>query len=170
MNTTEAFKVQEPDYALSPYTGMTRKHWIEAGKYLLKGLFDNLDSIDSPPLVPRTEKSFCRKQNISQPFLSPSNRISIIISCSISFFHLSQMLRSSIISKHSSRTTSSLLSLNTTCTNAFCNTFMSSRISFCPISFIMDEPSKRSGLNSPNSFSNISRLECGMLQKSVISL
>ncbi len=56
MNTTEAFKVQEPDYALSPYTGMTRKHWIEAGKYLLKGLFDNLDSIDSPPLVPRTEK------------------------------------------------------------------------------------------------------------------
>ena len=55
MNTTEAFKVQEPDYALSPYTGMTRKHWIEAGKYLLKGLFDNLDSIDSPPLVPRTE-------------------------------------------------------------------------------------------------------------------
>ena len=29
------FKVINPDYKLSPYTGMTRQHWIEADKYLL---------------------------------------------------------------------------------------------------------------------------------------
>ncbi len=51
----EIFKVTEPDYELSPYTGVTRKHWIDAGIYLLKGMFENLGSIEDAPLVPRTE-------------------------------------------------------------------------------------------------------------------
>lgn len=33
------FKVENPDYNLSPYTGMTRKHWLDAGRYLLEGIF-----------------------------------------------------------------------------------------------------------------------------------
>ena len=33
------FTVQQPDFQKSPYTGMTRQHWIQAGEYLLKGAF-----------------------------------------------------------------------------------------------------------------------------------
>ena len=50
-----AYKVMNPDYNLSPYTGMTKKHYIELGKYLLERAFKHVDSIDTPlvfPLVP----------------------------------------------------------------------------------------------------------------------
>lgn len=43
------------DRALSPFTGLTRESWREAGKYLLKGLFENLADIDAPPIALRTE-------------------------------------------------------------------------------------------------------------------
>ena len=33
------FHIESPDYTLSPYTGMTRRHWIQAGEYLLEGAF-----------------------------------------------------------------------------------------------------------------------------------
>ena len=43
------------DFELSPYTGLTRKHWIEAGKYILEGVFRHVKTMDSPVLVPRYE-------------------------------------------------------------------------------------------------------------------
>lgn len=43
------------DFTLSPFTGLTRESWIEAGIYLLKGAFSNISSPDSPMIVPRTE-------------------------------------------------------------------------------------------------------------------
>ena len=49
------FKVENPDYEVSPYTGMTRKHWLDAGRYLLEGIFGNLTSIDDPIVMPRKE-------------------------------------------------------------------------------------------------------------------
>lgn len=49
------FKVENPDYNLSPYTGMTRKHWLDAGRYLLEGIFGNLSGIDDPIVMPRKE-------------------------------------------------------------------------------------------------------------------
>ncbi len=49
------FTVNNPDYELSPYTGLTRQHWIEAAQYLLEGVFDNLDSIEAPVVMPRYE-------------------------------------------------------------------------------------------------------------------
>lgn len=49
------FKVENPDYKLSPYTGMTRKHWLDAGRYLLGGIFENLQSSDDPVVMPRKE-------------------------------------------------------------------------------------------------------------------
>ncbi len=55
MSEKRVFVVENPDYDLSPYTGMTKKHFIDAGKYLLAGLFENLESIDKAPVVPRTE-------------------------------------------------------------------------------------------------------------------
>lgn len=49
------FEVKEPDYGLSPYTGMTRKHWLDAGRYLLEGIFGNLADADAPLIMPRQE-------------------------------------------------------------------------------------------------------------------
>ncbi len=49
------FKVENPDYTISPYTGMTRKHWLDAGRYLLKGIFGNIKSMDDPVVMPRKE-------------------------------------------------------------------------------------------------------------------
>ncbi len=42
----DVFVINHPDNRLSPYTGMTRKHWIEAGEKLLGGAFGQLQSID----------------------------------------------------------------------------------------------------------------------------
>ena len=50
-----AFKVKNPDYEISPMTGMTRKHYIELAKYLLERAFTHVKSIDTPmsfPTVP----------------------------------------------------------------------------------------------------------------------
>ena len=42
------FRVVNPDYQKSPFTGMTRQHWIEADKYLLEGAFRHIHSLDDP--------------------------------------------------------------------------------------------------------------------------
>ena len=49
------FTPKDPDYSLSPYTGLTRKHWIDAAKYILEGVFRHVRTMDSPVLVPRYE-------------------------------------------------------------------------------------------------------------------
>jgi len=50
-----AFNVKNPDFELSPYTGMTRKHYIELAKYLLEKALKHVGSIETPltfPTVP----------------------------------------------------------------------------------------------------------------------
>jgi hypothetical protein len=50
-----AFKVENPDLDLSPFTGMTKKHYIELAKYLLERAFKHVDTIETPitfPIVP----------------------------------------------------------------------------------------------------------------------
>lgn len=52
---TNAYEIKNPDFDLSPYTGMTRKHYIECAKYILGRAFKHIDSIESPmdfPIVP----------------------------------------------------------------------------------------------------------------------
>ncbi|MBE5829705.1 MAG: DUF2264 domain-containing protein [Butyrivibrio sp.] len=49
------FEPTKLDYTLSPYTGLTRDSWIEAAKYLLKGVFDNLENSEAPVVMPRYE-------------------------------------------------------------------------------------------------------------------
>ncbi|HCM25832.1 MAG: hypothetical protein A2Z99_13410 [Treponema sp. GWB1_62_6] len=51
----EAFTVLDPDFKLSPFTGMGKKHYIECAKYLLERAFSHVASADSPfafPIVP----------------------------------------------------------------------------------------------------------------------
>ena len=48
-----AFQIQDPDNELSPFTGMTRRHWVESGRFLLEGVFRNIDDLDAPIILPR---------------------------------------------------------------------------------------------------------------------
>ena len=48
-------KFKAIDYNLSPYTGLTRESWIEAGAYLLSGIFQDVESVQNPIVVKRTE-------------------------------------------------------------------------------------------------------------------
>jgi len=50
-----AFQVKNPDFNLSPMTGMTRQHYIACARYVLERAFKHVKSFDSPivfPLVP----------------------------------------------------------------------------------------------------------------------
>lgn len=49
------FTVNQPDYQLSPYTGMTRTHWLEICHFFLEGIFQHVKHIEDPILVPRHE-------------------------------------------------------------------------------------------------------------------
>jgi hypothetical protein len=81
----QVFEVKQPDLKLSPQTGMTRKHWQEAGQYLLTGAFSYVHTLDdalqfpkqpgksyprTPSQVP-TEKleGLCRTLFIAAPLL-----------------------------------------------------------------------------------------------------
>lgn len=49
------FKPKTLDYNLSPYTGLTRESWLEAGRYMLEGIFQNIDDFEKPVIMPRKE-------------------------------------------------------------------------------------------------------------------
>lgn len=52
-HTENVFEVKSPNYEKSPYTGMTRRHWIEAGEYLLSGAFNYINCLDDPMYFPK---------------------------------------------------------------------------------------------------------------------
>ncbi|MCK9640360.1 MAG: DUF2264 domain-containing protein, partial [Prolixibacteraceae bacterium] len=50
-----AFKVENPDFDLSPFSGMSKKHYIELAKYLLERAFTHVKFLETPltfPVVP----------------------------------------------------------------------------------------------------------------------
>lgn len=56
------FKIDQPNYKLSPKTGMTRGHWKQAALYLLRGAFSYIDDIDDPMQFPKEPgKSYPRQ-------------------------------------------------------------------------------------------------------------
>ncbi|MFD1871070.1 DUF2264 domain-containing protein [Hymenobacter bucti] len=56
-----AFEVQNPDNKLSPYTGLTRRHWQDAARYLLSGAFSYVRTLDDPmQFVKQPGKSYPR--------------------------------------------------------------------------------------------------------------
>jgi len=51
----KAYEVRDPDYRSSPFTGMTKKHYVECAKYLLERAFTHVKSVDTAfdfPIVP----------------------------------------------------------------------------------------------------------------------
>ena len=49
----QTFTIPNPDYKLSPYTGMTRQGWIDAAEYLLSGAFTYIRTLDDPMYFPK---------------------------------------------------------------------------------------------------------------------
>ena len=47
-----AYEVVNPDFGLSPMTGMSKSHYIELAKYLLERAFKHVDSIETPLAFP----------------------------------------------------------------------------------------------------------------------
>lgn len=50
---TNIYTIDQPDYRLSPLTGMTREHWKDAAKYLLKGAFGYIKNLDDAMKFPK---------------------------------------------------------------------------------------------------------------------
>lgn len=51
----KSFQPSKLDFMRSPYTGLTREAWLEAGKYLLEGIFSNIRNFRDPVVVARYE-------------------------------------------------------------------------------------------------------------------
>lgn len=49
------FEPKNLNFKLSPYTGLTRESWLEAGEYMLEGIFRNIDDFEKPVVMPRKE-------------------------------------------------------------------------------------------------------------------
>ncbi|MEL1241419.1 DUF2264 domain-containing protein [Flavobacterium flavipallidum] len=49
------FEIKNPDFKLSPETGMTKQHWKDAAMYLLEGAFSYIHSLDDPMKFPKQE-------------------------------------------------------------------------------------------------------------------
>ena len=54
-NTANVFQIKNPDYKISPYTGMTKQHWKDAALYLLEGAFSYIHTLDDPMKFPKQE-------------------------------------------------------------------------------------------------------------------
>ena len=48
-----AFTPSTKDRQLSPYTGLDRNGWMESARYLVEGVFQHIEGMDSPILMPR---------------------------------------------------------------------------------------------------------------------
>ncbi|MET0463644.1 MAG: DUF2264 domain-containing protein [Chitinophagaceae bacterium] len=89
----EVFNIDKPDLKLSPFTGMTRQHWIDAAKYLLTGAFSYIHQQDDPMKFPKqpgksyprnpgqvpTEKleGLCRTLFIAAPLLREDSSLTV---------------------------------------------------------------------------------------------
>ena len=65
------FHLVKPDYQLSPLTGMTRQHWMDAATNLLDGAFSYIHTLDDPMRFPKqpgksypTDGKFNKTENL----------------------------------------------------------------------------------------------------------
>ncbi|CAD0006761.1 DUF2264 domain-containing protein [Flavobacterium salmonis] len=63
-NTAAVFQIKNPDFNVSPQTGMTKQHWKDAAFYLLEGAFSYIHKLDDPMQFPKQEgKSYPSNPN-----------------------------------------------------------------------------------------------------------
>jgi hypothetical protein len=93
LSDPKIFSLNQPDYKLSPFTGMTRQHWKEAALYMLKGAFSYIHQLDDPMRFPKQEgKSYphndtqiptekleglCRTLFVAAPLLKDNPKLEI---------------------------------------------------------------------------------------------
>ena len=53
LSHSQLFQLKQPDYKLSPFTGMTRQHWKDAALYMLEGAFGYIKKLDDPMKFPK---------------------------------------------------------------------------------------------------------------------
>ncbi len=58
-----AYEVENPDFDISLFTGMTKKHYIECAKYILKRAFKYVDSVNQPLTFPGVPGKRYRQPN-----------------------------------------------------------------------------------------------------------
>lgn len=81
------FKPKTLDFSISPYTGLTRESWIEAGEYLLTGVFQNIKSFQDPVVMPRKETEVTYPHRSSSPeFYELETKAEIFEGLARSFF------------------------------------------------------------------------------------
>lgn len=82
------------DHELSPFSGLTRKSWIDAGKYLLSGIFQHVGSMDHPIVMPRSETEITYP-HLKDPeeWQNAQRRAEIFEGLTRSFFIASVLLR-----------------------------------------------------------------------------
>ena len=61
------FEIKNPDYGVSPYTGMAKEHWLDACEFLLGGIFSNLAGEGELPMCPRVEFTVSYPNENSSP-------------------------------------------------------------------------------------------------------
>ena len=52
---SQLFQLNQPDFMLSPFTGMTRQHWKDAALYMLEGAFGYIKNLDDPMKFPKQQ-------------------------------------------------------------------------------------------------------------------
>lgn len=68
------FEVKNPDYGKSPYTGMTKEHWLEACEFLLEGIFSGIESMEGQPVSRRVEFEVSYPNKNSSPTKASAER------------------------------------------------------------------------------------------------
>lgn len=69
----KAFEVINPNFNLSPLTGMTREHYIDCAKYILKRAFKHVNSFDKPVIFPTIPGSKSYPQPNDPPWRTRSH-------------------------------------------------------------------------------------------------
>ena len=75
----EAYKIVNPDYKLSPYTGMTRQHYIDIAKYVLTRAFSYVDDINTPLTFPVPEGSKVYPQPDDLPWVDRALELEALV-------------------------------------------------------------------------------------------
>ncbi len=107
-NNKQIFQINHPDFKLSPNTGITRRHWKEAGLYLLSGAFSHVPNLDAPMKFPKqpgksyprdgkpnaTEKmeGLCRTMFIAGPLLKENPNL-VINNIKVGDYYRNQLAR-----------------------------------------------------------------------------
>lgn len=104
----KVFEVENPNYKISPHTGMTKQHWKDAALYLLDGAFSYINTLDDAMKFPKqsgktypnlaseipTEKleGLCRTLFVAAPLLK-ENPALVVNNINVSEYYRHQIVK-----------------------------------------------------------------------------